>query len=51
MFRTDNMAKPEGESPDETSVSEFKPFDEVKTQIKKKYAFQRTRNNCKQNDC
>ena len=34
MFRKENVAKPEGENPDETPVSEFKPFDEVKSQIK-----------------
>ncbi|NOR65305.1 MAG: hypothetical protein GQ468_04745 [Candidatus Scalindua sp.] len=34
MFKKENVEKPEGENSDETSVSEFKPFDEVKTQIK-----------------
>ena len=34
MFRKEEVEKPEGETSDETSVSEFKPFDEVKTQIK-----------------
>jgi parvulin-like peptidyl-prolyl isomerase len=34
MFRTENVAKPEGVNPDEAPVSEFKPFDEVKAQIK-----------------
>jgi hypothetical protein len=39
MFKVEDMAKPEGENPDETSVSEFKPFDEVKAQIKKNILF------------
>jgi hypothetical protein len=39
MFRKENVAKPEGENPDETSVSEFKPFDEVKEGIKKNMLF------------
>jgi hypothetical protein len=39
MFRKENVEKPEGETSDETSVSEFKPFDEVKTQIKKNMLF------------
>jgi len=34
MFRTENVAKSEGVNSDEVSVSEFKPFDEVKAQIK-----------------
>ncbi len=34
MFRKENVEKPEGETSAETSVSEFKPFDEVKAQIK-----------------
>ena len=34
MFKEEDVKKPEGENSDETSVSEFKPFDEVKTQIK-----------------
>ncbi|MCR4289237.1 MAG: SurA N-terminal domain-containing protein [Candidatus Scalindua sp.] len=39
MFREENVAKPEDENSVETSVSEFKPFDEVKTQIKKNMLF------------
>ncbi|MGR3293680.1 MAG: hypothetical protein ACUZ9M_06675 [Candidatus Scalindua sp.] len=39
MFRKENVEKPEGETSDETSVSEFKSFDEVKTQIKKNMLF------------
>lgn len=34
MFKKEEVEKPEGENSDETSVSEFKLFDEVKTQIK-----------------
>ncbi|MBW2250930.1 MAG: peptidyl-prolyl cis-trans isomerase [Deltaproteobacteria bacterium] len=34
MFRKENVKKPEGENSDETSVSEFKSFEEVKAQIK-----------------
>jgi hypothetical protein len=33
MFKKENVKKPEGENSDEASVAEFKPFDEVKTQI------------------
>ena len=42
---------PEGENPDETSVSEFKPFDEVKEGIKKSMLFRERENNSQQNDC
>ena len=34
MFKKENVNNPDSENSDETSVSEFKPFDEVKTQIK-----------------
>ncbi|MCP4253562.1 MAG: hypothetical protein GY775_09150 [Candidatus Scalindua sp.] len=40
MFKKENVAKPEGANPDETAVSEFKPFDEVKTQIKENMLLQ-----------
>ncbi len=40
MFKTENVAKPEGDNPDEASVSEFKPFDEVKAQIKENLLLQ-----------
>ncbi len=40
MFKKENVAKPEGANPDEASVSEFKPFDEVKTQIKENMLLQ-----------
>jgi len=39
MFRKEDMEKSEGENADETSVSEFKPFDEVKAQIKNNMLF------------
>ena len=39
MFRKENGETPEGEDSDETAVSEFKPFDEVKAQIKKNMLF------------
>ncbi len=39
MFRKENVEKPEGEVSDETSVAEFKPFDEVKTQIRNNILF------------
>jgi len=34
MFKKENVNKPGGENSNDNSVSEFKPFDEVKTQIK-----------------
>ncbi len=34
MFKNENVEGPEGAASDATSVSEFKPFDEVKSQIK-----------------
>ena len=40
MFRTENVATPGDDNPDETPVSEFKPFDEVKTQIRENMLLQ-----------